>query len=302
MKESLSLLLKLKFGFANPQKDETAEQYLKRMKVSPKAISNFWKPFCVSALNTSLEKSDALLMIDTARKSILKGSDSAILNLPQRPIAEALAPALTYLKGVGAKIYLGESVKSLNFSGNKITSLTTNKCDMAGCKYVVSALNIGGLKKLLPENSNLKNRIEKIDETDISNIYFKTPRKLIDGDYACLIGSQFHWIFTKQNKQSEYIYGITISASSIKPNKAEAESLLKTELKKFFGDVEILDVLPSTFIASTISADSKTEQARPTNKDCSQEFENLFICGDWVQTELPCTIESSAKSAFDLSL
>ena len=26
------------------------------------------------------------------------------------------------------------------------------------------------------------------------------------------------------------------------------------------------------------------------------------VSGDWVQTDLPCTIESSAKSAFDISL
>ena len=32
------------------------------------------------------------------------------------------------------------------------------------------------------------------------------------------------------------------------------------------------------------------------------EFENLHICGDWVQTNLPCTIESAAKSANDIKL
>ena len=302
MKTSLLLLLKLKFGFANALKNESASAYLNRMSVSKKAIENFWEPFCVSALNTALEKTDAKLMIDTARKSILKGGNSAILNLPQRPIADSLAPALVYLEGVGARIYLGETVKSLNFVGKKIASITTNKCDMAGCKNVVSALNLASLKKLLPDNSSLKKRLEKIEETDITNIYFKTPRQLIKGDYACLIGSPLHWIFAKQSAPNAYIYGITISASSIKSNKAEADFLLKTELKKFFGDVEITDILPSTFIASTISADTQSERARPTNADCVNEFENLHIVGDWVQTDLPCTIESASKSAFDLSI
>ena len=302
MKESLPLLLKLKFGFAKPKSLETAEQYLKRMNVGKKAIQNFWEPFCVSALNTTLEKSDANLMVKTIKKSILKGGNSAILRLPQRPIAEALAPALTYLEGVGARIYLGETVKKLNVANGKITSLSTNKCDLAGCKFVVSALNVGALKNLLPETSALKNRLDAIEETDVSNIYFKTPQKLIEGDYACLIGSTLHWIFTKAQVENNYIYGITISASTLKLNKADAENLLKTELKKFFGDVEIFDVLPSTFVASTISADSKSESARPLDTDCTREFENLHICSDWVQTDLPCTIESSAKSAFDISL
>lgn len=303
MKSSLWLLLKIKFGFANPTKSENASAYLKRFNVSSKAIENFWEPFCVSALNTSLEKTDAKLMVDTARKSILKGGSNAILNLPQRPIADALAPALTYLEGVGARIYLGENVKNLNFVGNKITYLTTNKCDMAGCKIVVSALNLASLKKLLPEESKLKKRLDNIEETDITNIYFKTPQKLINGDYACLIGSPLHWIFAKQKvDDSSYIYGITISDSSIKTNKTDAEIFLKAELKKFFGEVEITDILPSTFVASTISADTKSEQARPTDSDCTSEFVNLHICGDWVQTDLPCTIESASKSTFDISL
>ena len=302
MKTSLPLLLKLKFGFANAVKNESASTYLNRMSVEKKAIENFWEPFCVSALNTSLDKTDAKLMIDTARKSILKGGNSAILNLPQRPIADSLAPALVYLEGVGARIYLGETVKSLNFIDKKIASITTNKCDIAGCKNVVSALNLASLKKLLPDESNLKKRLEKIEETDITNIYFKTSQQLISGDYACLIGSPLHWIFAKHTSPTAYIYGITISASSIKSNKADAESLLKTELKKFFGDVEIIDILPSTFIASTISADSQSEHARPTDADCTSEFENLHIVGDWVQTDLPCTIESASKSTFDLSI
>ena len=306
MKNNIPLFLKLKFGFAEPNENETAAQYLERQKIGWRGIRNFWEPFCVSALNTPLGKTDAKLMAETARKSILKGGDNGVLYLPQKPIADALAPALTYLRGIGAKIYLGEPATKLHIANNKIEGISTTKCGFAACDFLVSAMNIGGLKKLLPEDSKLRERISKISETDVTNIYFTTNRKLIGGEYACLIGSPLHWIFNQSMKMAnnldgKFLYGITISASTVKASKNTAEELLKNELKKFFGDVEILDILPATFCGATISADTASELARPDDKQ-SREYENMRICGDWVQTGLPCTMESAAKSANDFEI
>ncbi|MBQ6533844.1 MAG: FAD-dependent oxidoreductase [Opitutales bacterium] len=94
--------------------------------------------------------------------------------------------------------------------------------------------------------------------------------------------------------------GITSLINTL--SKDEARKLLESELEKFFGKTEISGVLPSTFFGATISADPQTEAARPLAADAAREFSNFRICGDWVQTGLPCTMESAAKSAADLSL
>ncbi len=300
MKESLPLLLKLKFGFASPKNNETAKEYLDRMGICSKAIENFWEPFCVSALNTSLKKTNAKLMIATARKSILKCGDNAILKLPRKPIADAIGPAITYLEGVGAKIRLGESVKNLNFENGEIASITTSKCDSEKFDIVVSSVSIGAFKKLFTIDCELSKRIENIKETNITNIYFKTPNKLIESEYACLIGSPLHWIFDKgKSSDNEFVYGITISDSSVRPTKETAEIILQDELKKFFGDIKISDIIPATFQGSTISADTVSENARPKSSEFSKLCNNLIVCGDWIQSELPCTIESAAQSSND---
>ncbi len=302
MKQSLPLLIKQKFGLATPRNGETASEYLARMGIDENAKRNFWEPFCVSVLNTSLETSDARLMVDTARKSILKGGDSAILKLPKKPIADALARAVAYLQGVGADIRLGETVKKFVFNGNKIIGISTSKSEIENFDFVVSAVNLSAFKKLFPNTSNLSQRIEKIDDTDVTNIYFKSPQKLIEGEYACLIGSPLHWIFAREKVGNEFIYGITISASNVKPNKINAQKLLEDELAKFFGKVEISDILPATFQGATISADVRSEVARPKSSDFEQEFKNLIVCGDWIQSDLPCTIESAAKSSADFAI
>ena len=300
MRKNLPLFVKLKLGLANARDGETALAYLERMKIGAEGIANFWEPFCVSALNTPLAETDATLMLDTAKKSVLGGGINGVLYLPQKPIADALAPAALYIKGVGGNVFTNETVEKLHSDGKRIAGISTNKCDFAACDVFVSALGFKTLAKLLPENSAVKRRLSDIAETDITNIYFETNRELLDGEYACLIGSPLHWIFRKPSNGG-HVYGITISASSVMPTKAAAETLLKTELKKFFGEVEISAVLPSTFVGATISADTKSERARPKASDFS-DFENMRVCGDWVQSGLPCTMESAAKSSQDFEI
>ena len=71
-------------GLAGAFEGETAGEYLRRNGVNTQAIENFWTPFCISALNTPLEKADAALMRTTLKKSVLRGGNSGILYIPQK--------------------------------------------------------------------------------------------------------------------------------------------------------------------------------------------------------------------------
>ncbi len=307
--DNIRLLMELKFGLKVPLPGIKALDFLKSMNVSQAAISAFWEPFCVSALNTPLKDADAQLMVNTIKKSVLKGNDAAILYLPQKPISHSLSPRTEiYIKGCGGSVYLSEAVNSLKFRDGKIVAVSTSKCDACGCDYVFSALPVGALKSILHPYSKLRAQLEKIKFADILNIYFTSSEKIMDSEYACMIGSPIHWIFDHSQKlppQSSgnlFLYGATISANTIKADNAETENMLRNEIKKFFGKDSIQKILPLRFAAATISADAETERSRPRDADIRNEFENLHICGDWVQTNLPCTIESAAKSANDIKL
>ncbi len=321
-KENILLLLKIKFWLnAKPKNDETAKAYLARMGI--KDTESFWSPFCISALNTTLERAGAKQTISALRKSILSAGDSGILYLPQKPIAESFGEYLPiYLEGIGSKFYLNERVTEIEMSDGKVCGVKTNKRDFIECDHFVSALPINALKTLLPENSPLRERISSIETTDILNIYFTTPTRLMSEDYMCLVNSPLHWIFDHSHKMSDksgFLYGVTISATDAPATKEYARQLLESELKKFFPNIEILDVLPAQFRAATISADCKSDAARVSNAQLHNRTldiglaesrhaqsparaQNFHVCGDWVNTDLPCTMESAAKSARDLHL
>ncbi len=302
---NLLLLLSIKLGKL-PSSDETAEVFLKRKKISSETIEAFWSPFCISALNTPLNKADARLMASTLRKSILGGFEKSVLHLPKKPIASAFEIFETYVNGCGSKIFFGESVKKIDFANNVVTSIQTSKNESVKVEHLFVATAPKALQKMLPADSQTAKSLEKMEIADIVNIYFTTQKKLISGDYACLVASPLHWIFDHTKKlpreAKTRLYSITVSDLSEMMSKEKAKEFLSTELEKLFGKVEIEDVLPATFAGATISADAETERARPTQKQILGEFPNLFAVGDYLQTDLPCTMESAAKSAFEIDL
>ena len=121
---NIALLLSIKLGIM-PRENETAAEFLARKKIPGAAVENFWRPFCVSALNTAPERADARLMTATLKKSVLKGFESALLYLPTKPIASAFEIFGVYLRGCGGKINFGDPAKQINFEGKRAVSLQT---------------------------------------------------------------------------------------------------------------------------------------------------------------------------------
>lgn len=304
---NLLLFAKLKLGFAGARDGETAREFLERHKIGKAAVEVFWEPFCVSALNTSCGSASAELMLSTLRKSVLAGGENGILYFPKAAAIDALMPkAAAYLECVGARIRLSEPVEKIEIRGGKFVSIETRKSGALKFDSCVSALPAKALAKMLPEASPFAARIGKIGTAGIINAYFTTGKKLFDGSYASLAGSPIHWIFDHTQKSRQcaesgtFLYGATISHARIPFDPAEIRRTLERETEKYFGAGKILDFLPSLFAEATISADCESESARPADGECGAQ--NLHICGDWVATGLPCTMESAAKSANDLNI
>lgn len=304
---NLLLFAKLKFGLARARPGETAREFLERNKVGNAAAEVFWEPFCVSALNTSLDFASAELMLSTLRKSVLAGGENGVLYFPRAATIDALMPkAAAYLECVGAKIRLSEAAEKIEIRGGKFVSVSTRKSGRLEFGACVSALPAKALAKMLPEASPFAARIAKIKTTDIINAYFTADKKLFDGSYACLAGSPIHWIFDHTQKSRQCaaegirLYGATISHARMPFDTGGIRRTLEGEVGKFFGECKILEVLPSLFRESTISADCESEAARPADGACGAQ--NLHVCGDWTATGLPCTMESAAKSADNLTI
>lgn len=302
---NMALLLEIKAAMM-PREGETAAELLRRKKIPEQTVRSFWLPFCVSALNTKPEEADARLMADTLRKSLLKGREAGLLYLAKRPIADAYEHFEVYVKACGGSVNFGDSLSHIAFDGTRAAEITTSKSGAHSFDYLLLALPAKATARLLPKNSPIAEKLGSVRTTDIANAYFTTDKKLIASEYACIVGSPIHWLFDLTGRlgasAQKRLYSITISDAEIGGAGWEiSKDFIERELGKVFGKFEILQVLPSLFRQATISADSKTQSARPRQSEIIGAFENVNAVGDWLQTDLPCTMESAAKSALEVT-
>lgn len=299
------LLLRMKCGCARALENETAADYLKRMGIGDRAIETFWSPFCVSALNTPIDSASAGVLRETLLKSVLKDADAGRLYVPTRPIWDSVFPkAGLLIEACGGALRFGEAVESVEFSGSRAKGILLKNGGREEFDWVVCAVPPRACGKILNALPAAVELCAKMRENPIVNVYFTTRKKLTDADCACLVDSELHWIFDHTRKlggeSGLFLYGVTVSDKALKKGKQEAAEFVRGELSAFFGQFEIVDIAPMTFESATPSADCKTERARPG----SDAFgcENLRVVGDWTATGLPSTLESAAKSAFNLEL
>jgi thioredoxin reductase len=141
-------------------------------------------------------------------------------------------------------------------------------------------------RRLVPE-SNLN-----FEHSAILTIHIWLKENKLDEDFYGLIDSPVHWIFN----HNDHITLVSSDANDLidKP-KEELFEIAAAELKKYTGiekdEIKSYKVIKEK--RSTFVPDNENLDRRPNTKT---GIKNFFLAGDWVNTGLPSTIESAAKS------
>lgn len=297
--KNLSMLFKIKMGMAEAFEGETVNEYLARQGVGDVSKRLLWEPFCVSVQNTDCEEASAMMFVESIKKSLLRGAGMSSLLINKIPFADTFWPrAKYYLEACGGSVNLASAVTKINVEGARVASFEAGGKVFDSYDYVVFALPRKMLSSLLESESGLKKAADSIADSPILNVYFTTKKRLFEEPFAALAESPLHWIFDRTESSKigggRRLYSIVVSAFSGDFNPQNLREKVLGELKKYFGDFEIETFVPSLFKDATMLSTCKGESARPASFG---HFENAAVVGDWVDTGLPCTMESAARSA-----
>lgn len=297
--KNLAMLARIKIGMAEAFKGETVGEYLERQKVGEVAKNLLWEPFCVSVQNTDCDEASAQMFVQSVKKSLLRGTKMSALLINKRPFADTFWPlAKYYIESCAGSVKLSQSVEKINVKDSKIVSFEAGNKLYDDYDYIVLALPKKMISTLLKEDCDLKKSALAIKDSAILNVYFTSKKKLFEEDFAALANSPIHWVFDRtrdlQLPEDRHLYSVTISAFTGDINVQNLRENIKKELEKYFGEFEMQDFVPSLFRNATILSSCIAEESRP---ESFGHFENAALVGDWVNTGLPCTMESAAKSA-----
>jgi len=287
----LKLFFKLPFYNSDKFSKMTISEWLGKENQSLETQNAFWKILAVGTLNTSIEKASAKIFIDTLKQIFLKGNKAATIVLPKYGLSESFCKnAEEFISNKGGEINFSESVDRISVSGDSVTEITTSQKTYSDFYYVISAIPAFALAKIIGEDSTGK--IPEFKYSSILNIHLWLKENKIPEGFFGLINSPLHWVF---NKGSHLNIVISDADEFVEKSEEDLMGIVKNEMKKFFlmeseliSGYKIIKEKRATFIPTNDIIDK-----RPSQKT---KIRNLILAGDWVDTGLPSTIESAAKS------
>lgn len=272
-------------------KNLSVKVWLEKGNQNSNVIKNFWEILCVGALNTNLEKASAFIFYDILIQIFFKGNFASTIVLPKFGLSESIInPAFSFIEAHGGKIIGSEIVREIIVKNRSVVSVKTADHFYSDFDYVISAIPLYALDKIISLTS-LKINLE-LEYSTILNIHLWMNQNSLQEKFYGLLDSPLHWIFVKENH-----INIVISDADYLAEKSKEELYIfvLNELNQFISismdevkNYKIIKEKRATFIPSINILDKRAEN--------ETKLKNLFLAGDWVNTGLPSTIESAAKS------
>lgn len=281
----------------SPARDMTVVELLEHNHQGENLTRFFWKPLCMAALNTPVEKASANVFISVVR-ALGGGGRSSDLVIPAENLSHFFPErAAAYVVKVGGEVQLNCRVTRIRRMAQGF-SLETERGERAFTQ-VICALPPYAVPPLITgfdELRDVKNQLERFDFQPIYSIYLQYAQATrLPFPMLGLPGAPSHWVFDRgQLCRQEGLLGAVISAEG--PHQAlahdELAAQVHTQLAQAFGALP--QPLWSKVIAekrATISCDAGT--VRPPQRT---PLKNFFLAGDYTASELPATIESAVSS------
>ncbi len=267
-----------------------------------------WHPLSLSILNTGPDHGSAWLLYQAVSRSFLGSRKFAGLGIPGDWLSEIFGnPAEKYIQNHGCSLHVLTRVNRLVCDNDQIVRVETNKQHFTP-RAVILAIPPYALHDLLessriPPLDSLKKVLNTFGYHPIMTVNIYLSRPLPFDCPISVVSSPVQWIFAHP-RASEIPgvrgYALVISAADEWVNKSRKEvmAMISSELCRLFGQDSLQDnpVLAFKIIKEKRATVSQTPDFLQLRPSARTAIKNLFLCGDWIDTGLPATIEGAILS------
>jgi hypothetical protein len=251
-------------------------------------------------MNAEAEEVAAGLFLRTLWSAFAGSAARAAIRAPLRPWAEILVgPARAQLEREGVRVHDGYRATSIAFANDVVRSLSFDRHPdvvVGASAAVVSALPWHALGRLVPTPGS------ELVGSPIVSVYFEGvgAAQLPDDPVVALVdGDPFHFYCRAPGAPSGTFALVAGAARALDGWSTRAiEECGRAHLRRYFpgadttgGRAKVVRENRATFVSGP-----HTDSLRP-RPGRHPAARNLFVCGDWTQTELPATLEGAAVSA-----
>ena len=310
--------------------NETFLDWLAHHRQPEGAIRKFWSVICISACNERPDRVAASYALQVFQEGLLYDTQSYEMGVPNVPLRELYDPAQQQLERAGGELLFGASADEFLYDSaeRRITYLRlSDRQELTGSAFI-SAVPPDRLSKIVPDElRGADGRLQHLDQIEASpilgiHLFFRASdaAPVMDEPHLALMDGQVQWVFNKGfgalsagsepgQSQSGAVNGhvqhlhVVISAAH---NLVDlpADQLVSTavsELRQALPATRDAELLHSRVLKekrATFSARPGIDALRPSVEPDDSGARNLYVAGDWVQTDWPATMESAVRSGY----
>ena len=255
-------------------------------------VRYLWEPLCISALNTPPLEASAQVFLNVLRDSLAAAREASDLLLPRTDLS-ALFPeaAERYVQSRGGEVLRGTAIGTIDWTpyGFHLDG------DASGQSYthVIAAVAPYHLERLTTKLPRLQPVLECIKQfayEPILTAYLGYPQPVSLPGPMVGVGGTAHFLF----QHSDDILTAVTSASGPHLNLPH-----ETLVGRIHAEiVEIVGETPLPAWSQLIVEKRATFACRPgvRRPTCETPLANFFLCGDYVASDYPATLEAAVRS------
>lgn len=287
-------------------------RWLRRHGQTERAISRFWAPVLVSALNDDLDQVSVRYAAMVFRESFLKSAEAGRMGVPSAPLSEIYNQAGGYIQERGGDVLLRTPVEAISVDDGRATVVAGGASFVSD--YIVLATPFAEAMKLLPagaESDGLREQLSRLSTVPITGIHFWFDREVTSLEHAVLLDRTIQWMFHK----SKLLHGrrdegapeaaqchielvVSASKSLLNMPRNQILDLALRELTEFFPAAREARVLKTAVVKevhATFSPAPGCDAHRPAPLT---PWRRLFLSGDWTATGWPATMEGAVRGGY----
>jgi len=281
------------------QRDTTVTTLLEELHdQGPRITDCFWRPLCISALNTPPESASAQVFLNVLRDSLDAGRAASDLLLPRVDLSRLFPdPASDYVQANGGTVLTGHRVTAVDESPDGFTVRCGDR--EHAFSHVVCALPPYHAAAFLAGVSALAEAAEAVESLDyrpIHSVYLCYPAEwILPAPMLGFDSKLLQWAFDRGTLAGQHgVIGAVISAGGAHEELAHDELalLVHQELQQQLGP------LPDPSWHRVIAEKRATFACTPGLKrpEPRTPLRNFLLAGDYVASDYPGTIESAVRS------
>ncbi len=279
----------------------TCVEFFRQTRQPQKAVERFWEPLVLATLNASVSDAPAELLSTVLRLAFFGTTDDAKLLIPTGGLSDLIEPFPAWLAARGGTVLASTSVDRINITDGRAVDVVLSDGSNLDVDVVIGALPQRALARLMRASGIGSELSEEPEMSPIVSVYLWYDRQWMTVDFAAALGTTVQWVFNKQ-RTTEGLVALTVSAASDIVG-APSEAIIRScdaELRRLFPDaIRNAEMKHGVVIKEKHATPRITPQVhamRPGTDAMHGQVRNLFLAGDWTQTNLPATLEGAARS------